>query len=122
MTDSELWELILISQGNTSSTLAIYLSLVFGYLAIAYLIGVKLNRSQVATFNGLFLLGGVIGIMPTYAYLSRAAFLLQFVSEDYKSPASVFIPMAPPGVALILCLGLVACLKFMWDIRHPRKE
>ena len=122
MTEGELWELILISQGNTSSTIAIYLSIVSGYLAISYLVGANLSRSQTVTINGLFLVGGMVSIMPTVAYLNRAAFLLQFVNEEYKSPASALIPMGPPVVGIFLVFGLFACLKFMWDIRNPKTE
>ncbi len=120
MTEAEVWELILISQGNTSAVFGIYLSIVSGYLVIAYLAGAKLSGSQVLTINALFLTGGSIGILGTYAFLSRAAFLLQFTSEKYTSPASTLIPVLPPLWSVILSLVLIASLKFMWDVRHPK--
>ncbi len=121
MAEAEIWELILISQGNSSATLGIYLSMVSGYLIIAYLVGAKLSRSQVLTINVLFLTSGLLTTISTYAFLARAAFLLQFTSKEYTSPASIFIPVADVAAGLVLFLGLLACLKFMWDIRHPKE-
>jgi hypothetical protein len=44
MTDAELWELILISQGNVNSLLAVYISVLSGYLIVAYLIWQFISR------------------------------------------------------------------------------
>ena len=122
MTDAEIWELILLSQGNSSATLGIYLSLVSGYLIVAYLVGKDLSRSQVTMISGLFSMGCIMAIVPTYAYLSRATFLLQFADETYKSPATLFLPLGAPVMSALLLLGLLASLKFMWDVRHPKNE
>ncbi len=51
MSDAELWELILISQGNMGSILGIFLSLISAYLIVAYLVGNTLTRIQSLTVN-----------------------------------------------------------------------
>ena len=122
MTDAEIWELILLSQGNSSATLGIYLSLLSGYLIVAYLAGKDLSRSQVTIISVLFSMGCLMVIVPTYAYLSRATFLIQFTDETYRSPATQFLPFGAPVVSALLLLGVLSCLKFMWDVRHPKSE
>jgi hypothetical protein len=122
MSEAELWELILISQGNMGAKLAVYISVVSGYLIVAYLIGQKLNTVQCATVTILFAVTGLMLTTASYAFLSRGAFLMQFTDTTYRSPASAVIPFAPAILSLILILGLGASLKFMWDIRHPKTE
>jgi hypothetical protein len=122
MTDAELWELILISQGNMGSILAVYISVLSGYLIVAYLIGRKLNTVQAATVTSLFTVTSLLFTMAGYAFLSRAAFLFQFTDVKYRSPASAVIPLAPWLMMILLLLGICGCLKFMWDVRHPKTE
>lgn len=120
MTDAELWELILISQSNMSSVMAIYISILSGYLIVAYLVGQKLTTFQCLTATGLFVVCSLAMIIACYAFLSRAAFLLQFTDKTYRSPASAFIPYTPYILSAFLFIGVLACLKFMWDVRHPK--
>ena len=121
MTEAELWELILMSQSNMGTTLALYFSVLSGYLVVSYLIGNKLTTMQNTLISGLFVIFGILCVIGTVAYLGRAAFLLQFTDETYRSPLSDFIPYTPLLSAAILLIGVVACLKFMWDVRHPKE-
>ena len=120
MSEAELWELILISQGNMGSMLAVFLSLVSAYLIVAYLVGNSLTRVQYITVTLLFSVAGLISAIASHAFLSRAAFLLQFTDPTYRSPASAFIPYTPHITSTLLILGILAALKFMWDVRHSK--
>ena len=122
MTEAELWELILMSQGNMGTMLALYFSVLSGYLVVSYLIGNKLTTLQSTLISGLFVIFGILCVIGTVAYLGRAAFLLQFTDETYRSPLSDLIPYTPLITAAILLIGVVACLKFMLDLRHPKSE
>ena len=122
MSDAELWELILISQGNMGSILGIFLSLISAYLIVAYLVGSTLTRVQSLTVNVLFLVAGITCTIASTAFLSRAAFLLQFTDPKYRSPGTGFIPIAPYIALVLFILGIVASLKFMWDVRHPKSD
>jgi hypothetical protein len=122
MTEAELWELILMSQSNMATFLALYFSVVSGYLIVSYLIGDKLTTLQSTLISGLFVIFGILCTLGTVAFLGRAAFLLQFTDETYRSPLSVVIPYTPFITAAILLIGVVACLKFMWDVRQPKTE
>jgi hypothetical protein len=122
MSDAELWELILISQSNMGSILGIFLSLISAYLIVPYLVGSTLTSAQIVTVNVLFSVAGLTCALAGYAYLNRAAFLLEFTDPIYRSPASEGILLAPYIALVLTILGIVASLKFMWDVRHPKKD
>ena len=122
MTEAELWELILMSQSNMATFMALYFSVVSAYLIVSYLVGDKLTTLQSTLISGLFGIFGILCTLGSVAFLGRAAFLLQFTDETYRSPLSDVIPYTPFITAAILLIGVVACLKFMWDVRHPKTE
>ena len=43
MSEGEIWELILLSQANAATYIAMLLTLISGYLLTAYLVGAKLS-------------------------------------------------------------------------------
>ena len=122
MTEAELWELILTSQSNGHAMSAIFYSLVFGYLVVAYMAGAKLLRSQVVIVNSLFLMTTLGNMTSTHAAFNRAAFLLDFTSPEYIPPTAASIQYGPLGTVLMYLIVIVACLVFMWQIRHPKSK
>ena len=121
MTDAELWELILISQANAATYFAIFLTLVSGYLVVAYCVGSRLLGSQISIVNVLFIVSVLTVGFATYAALSRASFLLGFVGSEYTSPLSAGINYYPIAGLAMLAMKLI-CLVFMWQIRHPKRQ
>ncbi|MEP6390331.1 MAG: hypothetical protein ABJ056_10455 [Halioglobus sp.] len=122
MTEAELWELILTSQSNAQAMIAIFYTLVFGYLVIAYMVGAKLLRSQIVIVNSLFLMTTLGNMTSTHAAFNRAAFLLDFTSPEYIPPTAASMQYGPLVAALMGLTTIVACLVFMWQIRHPKSE
>ena len=120
MSEAEIWELILLSQANAATYIAMLLTLISGYLVIAYLIGAKLSGQQILLVNGLFLLSAFWMAFPTFAAYERASFLLSLTSEAYRSPRSAGIHLAPGASVVIFSGAILASLKFMWDVRHPK--
>ena len=104
------------------SILGIFLSLISAYLIVAYLVGSTLTKVQILTVNILFVVAGITCTIGCTAFLSRAAFLLQFTDPKYRSPGSAFIPIAPYIALVLFILGIAASLKFMWDVRHSKSE
>jgi len=121
MTDAELWELILISQANAATCFAIFLTLVSGYLVVAYSVGSRLLGSQISIVNLVFIVSALTVGFATYAALSRASFLLGFVGSEYASPLSAGINYYPVAALAMLAMKLM-CLVFMWQIRHPKRR
>ena len=99
----------------TTSLLALYVTAVSGYLLVAYLLGNQLNRIQVLTFTVLFVLFTVFNTAGTYSGL-RAA------HEFGSIYGAGRVPEYPAQISVVLMLlGIVAALKFMWDVRHPKE-
>ena len=70
--------------------------------------------------NLLFLTAAFWIAFPAFAAYERAAFLLSLTSEAYRSPRSGGIYFAPPASVVIFSGAILASLKFMWDVRHPK--
>ena len=120
MSEAEIWELILLSQANAATYIAMLLTLISGYLVVAYLVGTKLSGQQILLVNGLFLLSAFWMAFPTFAAYERASFLLSLTSEVYRSPRSAGIHLGPGASVVIFSGAILASLKFMWDVRHPK--
>lgn len=121
MTDAELWGLIVEYNNTMLSTFALFLTLVSGFLVVAYLVGDKLTQWQAAIVTSGFVLSTALFSATAYGYGSRALYLIGQTSEQYRSGV-MFSSSALWFFMLIYLLGILACLKFMWDVRHPRPK
>jgi hypothetical protein len=100
----------------------IEITLLTGYIVVAYLAGNDLNRSQVAIVNTLYILLSIFALMSIYSMSMRAtemAVLSIGMSEQRNLGPTLWLPI---GVAVIFAFCLLASLKFMWDVRHPKAE
>lgn len=103
---------------------SIFLTLISGYLVVAYLVGEKLTRLQVsiataiyivaATYEGLFLASTFRALV-----LARESYLkLEPAFSD-----SAFVVVRGDQIGLVvLFAGVLAPLWFMWSVRHAKKE
>jgi len=116
MTEYELMDLSASFADTAVSALMGYCTVLTAYFIVAYAVGASLNRSQVIAVTGLFLVMALFMIWGTVAYF--------YTSYSYRLLAGrYFSPFPPYAVASpLLLLGVVAGLKFMWDVRHPKKE
>jgi hypothetical protein len=118
--DTEYYQLMIEYNVAAMTAMGMYLTAASGYLVVAYLIGRQLTGLQTAIITCLFLWFNLFMAYGTYGYFSRAAYFYSLLE------------VPPPGVqmnALIIVtavslelVGIIACLKFMWDVRHPKKE
>jgi hypothetical protein len=102
--------------------IALYLTATTGYLIAAYFIGNKLTRSQMIIVSTLYVSIAGLSDYAAITWMARGAhFARQAVNIDAT------IPFNPNQflwifVGLVMFLGIIACLKFMWDVRHPKAE
>ena len=119
--DMGLLELVVEFNVAGMTAMTLYLTVVSGYLLVAYMIGDKLTRLQCAIVTGLFLWFSVFITMGTMGYFGRAHQL-----------SSLFSDFTPSGLkmdtwviwssSVLEFIGIFAALKFMWDVRHPKTE
>jgi hypothetical protein len=110
---------------------SIYLTLLFGYLVVAYLIGKNLTRVQVSIFNVLYcmsILGSLSIMAGGYAgmagYWEYSRILLQELGRDRVIPLAAGL-MSENFIIATMTINfcsLMASLYFMRSIRHPKTE
>ena len=118
MTEYELADLLASVSGDSLVFLPLMISLVSGYLIVAWLVGHKLERSQVALVNTLFL---SINLLFGFAWAGRIR-----VAMSYQTELLLLNPdrlpligeWLIPSASAFVAVTVMACLKFMWDIRH----
>ena len=101
---------------------ALWISIVAAYLVAAYLAGAQLNASQVLILNTVYLLASSLIIFGIWgSFKVQAYYAIQIREIDPGAP-HVMNYYAATGVTAAAILGLLASLKFMWDIRHSKSE
>lgn len=122
MSEESLLEVAFIAWGNVATMLALLITLISGYMVAAYIVGSKLTRIQVVTINTLYI--GMSGFLVwACVEMSRRADL--FESTAYSmidGPVGDLTARGDIAVGIIsaFSLAIIATLKFMWDIRHPK--
>ena len=108
------WE----AQSMGVSALALYLTIVSGYLIASFMAGAKLTTVQASFVSSLFVVFASFTCWGVFEYWSNAFLAAQAVKEQFifnrldVNPAMFAVPM--------MMLGIVGCLKFSWDIRQSR--
>jgi hypothetical protein len=120
MPDSEYFALMVEYNIAAMTAMGMYITVASGYLIAAFLIGRQLTTLQAAIITVMFSWFAAFMAMGTAGYFDRAKYF-------YDS-----LEVQPPGLAMnsaiiivavsFELLGILVCLKFMWDIRHPKKE
>ena len=120
MSEAELWELYLLRESLVLEYLVFLTSAASAYLLVAYYIGDKLTRFPAYIISAFFVFTSFIcihnihwknvGMMEIQVQLGRADEFSQLVAlED--------------SLSLVLMIGgMLACLWYMWSVRHPKSE
>jgi hypothetical protein len=110
---------------NAATFFALLLTLISAYLVTAYFVGKELTRSQVTLVNFVFIASSISLTFGQGVALRNAILAFHYgslkVDEIPVFPAYLItsVPIFITTIDLIFTLG---CLKFMWDVRHPKKE
>lgn len=121
MTEAELLEIAQAIWGNVIALIALYLTILSGYLIVAYSVAADMTRSQVLIVNSLYLLVVIFLLLSIYTLSLRGnelAMLSIEMSTQRQLGPKVYLPL---GVSATFVICTLASLKFMWDVRHPRK-
>ena len=84
--------------------------------------GTRLTKSQVGIISTLYIFIAVVTTYAAFAWGMRGvhyAFELQSLGTSSPIYATQAIPFA---LSSTLAGGILASLKFMWDVRHPKTE
>ncbi len=121
MMDAETEQTLAVAQlvveqlGGANGAMTLYLTVTSGYLLVAYLAGKELTRLQAAIITCLYVVFTTANTLAVISFFNAAI----HYGHTY-GPGRM--PLWPPytlGTAFFL--GILASLKFMWDVRHPKK-
>ena len=122
MTEYELQDLLTATSLAAWDVFAYYLTILASYLIAAHLVGRQLGTLQAACISVLFVFGSYVTATTSFFYLARAAELadsLRLIYPDRVYGGQHFARYVLFGVQ---CLGIIVCLIFMWQVRHPKTE
>jgi len=120
-------ELELVEAANSYFELGVevlgfYMTVTSGFLIAAYLVGDKLTRSQMVTISTLYIFMAVVSTYAAFAYISRGVHYALLL-KDLESAGRIYAsPFFPALITTILATGILASLRFMWNIRNPKSD
>ena len=120
MSEAELFELVAIYVSNCISAFTVYLSLVFGYLTVAYLIAPRLTRYQAIVATTIYLMGAiscVLTLLHSLSVLIGIENQLQLASEIYNDVIFGNSGIWLISMALITSSGLIGSVMFFYNVR-----
>jgi hypothetical protein len=122
MTEAELHEIAALFSTGAMTALSIYLSVISAFLVVAFVVGSKLTRSQLIIVSTLFVLGALFFTYGTAGFFIRQIPIVERLAALHPDQHYAVYPASVMAIAAIQVLGILACLKFMWDVRHPKTE
>jgi hypothetical protein len=128
MTAAEWMELYTSSTANGLTAQATLLTLVSGYIVVAYLVGERLTTLQVSVTNLVYVGGSISTLSSNYVSVLEALNAkAQAVALEANMPSMITggdgsLNSFAATVALLNGLFILASLCFMWQVRHPKTE
>ena len=120
MNYAELVESTTLFFGVAADLLAIYLTVTSGYLIVAFLVGERLTRPQVGLISLLYIL---VSSFTSYTFYAMSMRAMYYNSKQIPIDPDVPIYGSTAFVtsfSVFLALGIIASLKFMWDVRRHK--
>jgi hypothetical protein len=122
MLESELLEVAQMMWGNSISLVGLTITLISGYLIVAYIAGSDMTHSQALIINVLYVGFATFLILSMLAFSQNAGevdTIALEMSTQRTTPARTDLAYA---VGFFMSFCVLASLKFMWDVRHPKTE
>ena len=113
---------IIAMNSAQASHIAIYLSVVFGFIVAAYVAGEKLTRLQASICYVVFTLFATLEIFRIVSYgLGTNQLLKQGIEWGADIPAISMDPQVRViATTAMWSVGAIGALVFMWSVRHPK--
>jgi len=122
VTEAELLEVGLIAYSNSLAAFAVYVTMLSGYLVVAYLAASQMTRPQAIIVNILYsLLTAVVAaafINFAQAGYENTRLALEMSTQRVIGP----LPMVAESAVVVMAFCYLATLKFMWDARNQQTE
>ena len=119
------WEMLEVSQmmwGNALTVVGLLITLISGYLIAAYMAGSGMSRSQVIIINTLYVGFATFLLLSMLAFVDSATevdVIALEISAQRSEPVKTHLAYS---IAIFVIFCVLASLKFMWDVRHPKAK
>ena len=120
MTEYEMADVLTSTTHAAVETFSVYVSLMVAYLVATYLAGQKLTNTQMTTVSILYVVIASVLVWAIYSYMSRAISIADTLEAMNPGVNYGAQPMTTNILTVAMSLGILACLRFMWDIRHSK--
>ena len=107
---------------NAQGSYAILLSLLSGYLVIAYFMGKNLSKGQLVIVNLLYVTSVAFTLFIYRAFGNTALYYTRIAVEARGGAHDYQIEYAPELALFLNVILAFAALVFMWMVRHQEKE
>ena len=122
MTEFEL-ESLLTEMGLAAvESFGMYVTVTVAYLVAAFVTGKKLTKTQIFIVNTLFIISAVIMTVATVGYITRGIPIADALEVIHPDRWYAMQPPVRAAVITLESLGILASLKFMWDVRHSEAK
>lgn len=119
----ELNDLYVSRQSLNIAVLALYVTLLSGFLVVIYIVGSKLTRPQLAALCIAYYAWAITHLWATFSYNSE----LIVVQEKIRAIAPEYVDQGDPLFALILGFSILGVtlllpLVFVWQVRRNAEK
>ena len=120
MTEYELIDSLNSTMTLWVSSFMAYVTFLSAYLVVAYLVGKELTRQQCIIISTLFCFSAGLAMFAIWGVGTRVVYTAQAL--NLANPTYPIAIGTGYREALFICcaLGVLASLKFMRDVRHPK--
>jgi len=122
MTEFEFAEMIQGAVSNGLTSFTIWLTLVSGFLYVAYTAGKDLKRIQTIIISTLYLVSASIFTAMTFVFFSRAAATVDAKADVFPDAvlpvaSSAVMQNTAIAIASLMALGVLVSLYFLLNVR-----
>jgi glycerol uptake facilitator-like aquaporin len=118
MTEAELWHMQLLAVDNSISGVSVLLTVISGYLAVAYFVGRRLGRFQVVLISIFFTLGAGLGAFMTLVQFRRVAYFIEQLNAQFGVHSYMPNTAVNYFSGTLMFLLIPGALFFMYQIRR----
>ena len=122
MTEAEALELYAMYISNAMTAFTIYISFTFAYLVTAFYVGFKLTRFQVIVAGGIYVISAGSITLSLIGNLQASESILNATTTVIDELALHRNGLWVSTMSLILTLGIIVSLYFMWSVRNPKPD
>lgn len=125
MNEAELFELVFIAGATAMTAFTFVVTFTFGYLTVAYFLGPRLTRMEVAIVTSVYLVASALMISIVMANVSAMrAFQEELAGSPVYRKIAFFMDarIYEAGTPVLYLLSVVTCLVFMWNTRRPKGQ